>query len=119
VRVAVAGSTIKKLASGQVKERAHAHKRVKTLASRMLDRQTLVLTDGLKCFRGVADAGSMHLPIRTGSGRQAARHPAVKWANTVLGNIKNSLTATYRGIAESTCPAISPSSNIASIGASI
>jgi transposase-like protein len=73
-------------------------KRVKTLASRMLDRQTIVLTDGLKCFRGVADAGSMHLPIRTGSGRQAARDPAFKWANTVLGNIKNSLTATYRGI---------------------
>jgi ISXO2-like transposase domain/Transposase zinc-ribbon domain len=73
-------------------------KRVKTLASRMLDRQIIVLTDGLKCFRGVADAGSMHLPIRTGSGRQAARHPAFKWANTVLGNIKNSLTATYRGI---------------------
>jgi ISXO2-like transposase domain len=80
-------------------------KRVKTLASRMLDRQTIVLTDGLKCFRGVADAGSMHLPIRTGSGRQAARHPAFKWANTVLGNIKktHSRQPTARS-AESTCP---------------
>jgi hypothetical protein len=48
---------------------------------------------GLRCFRGVADAGSTHLPIRTGSGRRAARHPAFKWANTVLGNIKTSLIA--------------------------
>jgi hypothetical protein len=69
------------------------------------------------CFRGVADAGSMHLPIRTGSGRRGAHHPAFKWANTVPGNIKNSLTVTYRAISEKHVPAISPSSNIASIGA--
>ena len=79
-------------------------KRIKTLASRMLARETIVLTDGLRCFRGVADAGSTHLPIRTGSGRRAARHPAFKWANTVLGNIKTSLTATYRGISAKHVP---------------
>ena len=26
--------------------------------------------------------------MTTGSGRKAARHPAFKWANTMLGNIK-------------------------------
>jgi hypothetical protein len=54
-------------------------KRVKTLASHMLASEAIVLTDGLRCFRGVVDAGSMRLPVRTGSGRRAARNPVFKW----------------------------------------
>lgn len=34
-----------------------------------------VLTDSLACFRSLADAGSDHEAIVTGSGRGAARHP--------------------------------------------
>jgi hypothetical protein len=34
----------------------------------------------------------------TGSGRKAARHPAFKWVNTVLGNVKNALLSTFRAI---------------------
>jgi hypothetical protein len=32
----------------------------------------------------------------TGSGREAARHPAFKAFNTVLGNIKSAVGATFR-----------------------
>src|ERR1700756_1642942 len=41
-----------------------------------------VLSDGLHCFTGVGDAGSVHQPIITGSGRKAALNPAFKWVNT-------------------------------------
>ena len=49
-------------------------------------------------FRGIVDAGCNHVAITTGSGRKAARHPAFKWVNTVLGNIKNAITGTYRAL---------------------
>jgi hypothetical protein len=34
----------------------------------------------------------------TGSDRAAARHPAFRWANTMLANVKNSLLATHRTV---------------------
>ena len=41
-------------------------------------------------------AGHRHERHITGSDRAAARHPAFRWANTMLANIKNSLLATHR-----------------------
>ena len=73
-------------------------KRVKSIAKRIIAEGATVVTDGLKCFRGVADAGCRHVAMATGSGRRAARHPAFKWANTMLGNIKASIAGTYRAI---------------------
>jgi ribosomal protein L37AE/L43A/transposase-like protein len=57
-----------------------------------------VVSDGLRCFAGVTTAGCSHKVIVTGSGSVAARTPAFKWVNTALGNIKASITGTYRAI---------------------
>ena len=38
------------------------------------------------------------MPLITGSCRQAAQHPAFKWVNTLLGNIKNALLGTFHAI---------------------
>src|SRR5258708_7277824 len=57
-----------------------------------------VVSDGLHCFTGVGNAGCVHQPIITGSGRKAALNPAFKWVNTTLGNIKSAITGTYRTI---------------------
>ena len=73
-------------------------RRVKALAKRIISPGATVVTDGLACFRGLADAGCTHEAIVTGSGRRAARHPAFKWVNTMLGNIKASIAGTYRAI---------------------
>jgi transposase-like protein len=73
-------------------------RRVKSLTKRIIAEGARVVTDGLGCFRGVADAGCVHQPIITGSGRQAARHPAFTWVNTTLGNIKSAIVGTYRAI---------------------
>ena len=67
-------------------------------AKRSLDPDCSVVSDGLQCFAGVADAGCAHQVIKTGSGPKAARTPAFKWVNTALGNIKAAITGTYRAI---------------------
>ena len=57
-----------------------------------------VITDALACFTAVTTAGCTHTQIQTGSGAQAAKKPAFKWVNTVLGNIKSALVGTYRAV---------------------
>lgn len=73
-------------------------KEIKTLARRNFEPTSTVVSDGLGCFVGIADAGCSHQPIVTGSGRKAVQTPAFKWVNTMLGNIKNAMTGTYRAI---------------------
>jgi hypothetical protein len=67
-------------------------------AKRSLDPDGAVVSDGLRCFTSVADAGCVHQVVKTGSGPKAARTPAFKWVNTALGNIKAAITGTYRAI---------------------
>ena len=69
-----------------------------------MKRGATVITDGLGCFNGVADAGCTHEAIITGSGRKAARHPAFKAVNTVLGNIKSAIIATFRSVSRKHAP---------------
>ena len=63
-----------------------------------------VTTDGLACFLAVVEAGCTHAAIKTGSGQKAAKTPAFKWVNTVLGNIKAALVGTYRAVREKHVP---------------
>ncbi|HKF95467.1 MAG TPA: transposase [Gammaproteobacteria bacterium] len=46
----------------------------------------------------------MHERHITGSDRASARHPAFRWANTLLANIKNSLLAAHRAVAAKHLP---------------
>jgi hypothetical protein len=49
------------------------------------------------CIRNAIEATvSVGNDPRAGSGRKAARHPAFRAVNTVLGNIKSSIAATFR-----------------------
>jgi len=71
---------------------------ISQFAKRSLDPNCSVVSDGLQCFAGVADAGCAHQVVKIGSGPKAARSPAFKWVNTALGNIKAAITGTYRAI---------------------
>jgi hypothetical protein len=73
-------------------------KRIKSLAKRIIAPGAFVVTDGLACFRGVADAGCEHHPIVTGASRYGAGHPSFHWLNTVLANIKTAIVATYKAV---------------------
>ena len=80
--------------------------RVKGFLSREIERWsghhlttgTTVVSDGLSCFKGVEKAGCSHEIHIVGSGRKAVKHPAFKWVNTVIGNVKNSIRGTYHAI---------------------
>jgi ISXO2-like transposase domain/Transposase zinc-ribbon domain len=71
---------------------------VKALAEKTLLPTAEVDTDGLGCFRGVAEAGATHRPLTVGSLLKSSKMPRFKWVNTVLGNIKSAITGTYRAV---------------------
>ncbi len=73
-------------------------------AKRSLTAGSLVVSDGLSCFEEVTNAECLHQPIIVGSGRQAAQHPAFKWVNTVLGNVKSALRSTFHAVREKHVP---------------
>ncbi len=77
---------------------------VSRYAKRSLTAGSLVVSDGLSCFQAVTNAGCLHQPIIVGSGRQAAQHPAFKWVNTVLGNVKSALRGTFHAVREQHMP---------------
>jgi hypothetical protein len=53
-----------------------------------------VLSDGLACFRSVTTAGCSHEAIFTG-GKHRNDLPQFRWINTLLGNLKTSLSGTF------------------------
>ena len=71
-------------------------KEVKKLVAEHLAPASRLVTDGLGCWTAAAEAGIVHTPIMTGSGKRAAGCSAFKWVNTTLGNIKAAITGTYR-----------------------
>ena len=55
---------------------------------------SIVVSDGLACFKGLAEAGMRHLPIVTGGGRP--KQVLMHWSNTGLGNLKGAINGTCR-----------------------
>jgi ISXO2-like transposase domain len=84
--------------------RRFTKKVIKAVTSRIVTKGAHVVTDGLGCFYGVADAVCTHEAIVTGAGRKAARHPAFGAFNTVLSNIKTAIAATFRSGASKHVP---------------
>ncbi|GEM_PF-1826363 len=69
-------------------------KAVVAWAKETLPSGTPVFSDGLACFGAVADAGCTHHPTVM-AGRKPRDVPEFKWINTVLGNLKTSLSGCY------------------------
>ena len=53
-----------------------------------------VFSDGLACFSAVTEAGCTHQPTVV-AGRKPKDLPEFQWINTVLGNLKTSLSGSY------------------------
>jgi len=53
-----------------------------------------VLSDGLACFTGVIEAGCHHQGM-VAAGRKPRELPDFFWINTILGNLKTSLSRAY------------------------
>jgi transposase-like protein len=60
---------------------------------------THVVSDGLGCFRAVTRGGATHTPIVSArEPQQPEKIPALKWVNTLLGNLKTAITGTHKSI---------------------
>lgn len=59
---------------------------------------SLVVSDGLSCFRAIGASGNVHTSLVTGGGPDSVTHPSFTWVNTILGNVKNALHGTYHAI---------------------
>lgn len=55
-----------------------------------------VVTDGLHCFNALADHSEKHVSIPMKVDPKTGKRPYFKWINTILGNVKTSLTGTYK-----------------------
>ncbi len=73
-------------------------KSIGAFARKCLETGSTVVSDGLQCFACIAQSGSEHQVIKTGSGPKAVKNHQFKWVNTALGNIKSAITGTYRAI---------------------
>jgi ribosomal protein L37AE/L43A len=64
-------------------------------AAKSLATSAHVVSDGLRCFRGVKFIGADHQPTVTGNARAGAKLPQFKAVNTLLSNLKTALAGTY------------------------
>ncbi len=71
---------------------------LKAWAAQALTPSAHVICDGTACFAQVRAVGATYEPHVTGSGRLAVQMPMFKWVNTMLGNLKTSLSGTYHSI---------------------
>ena len=56
-----------------------------------------VISDGLACFRAVAEVGCVHQPVIV-KGRHPKELPEFRWINTVLSNLKTSFNGTFHAL---------------------
>lgn len=66
--------------------------------SRRLAPEAEAFTDGLSCFRRIADAGHPHTTLETGGGRAATEVRGARWVNVVLGNVKRAISGSYHAV---------------------
>ena len=77
----------------------HDSASIEAMAHEKLTAGTHVVSDGLGCFRAVMRAGATHTPIVSArEPEQPEKIPALKWVNTVLGNLKTAITGTHKAI---------------------
>lgn len=57
-----------------------------------------VFTDGLWCFRRLADADHPHTVLDTAGGRAATEVKGARWVNIVLANVKRAISGSYHAI---------------------
>jgi transposase-like protein len=77
---------------------------IKRWASKHIHHHSLVLSDGLRGFNGIAAAGISYKAITTGGGYESMSIPAFTWVNIMLGNVKRSLHGTYHAVSQKHLP---------------
>ena len=69
---------------------------ISSWAKQNLAPNSYVRTDGLPGFRGLSGSIKQHVPVPMKIDPSTGKKPHFKWVNTILGNVKSSITGTYR-----------------------
>lgn len=67
-------------------------------AKKNITEGSLVVSDGLGCFKAVTAANCKHQVHICGSGKKSVKNAAFLWVNTLLGNLKTAINGTYHSI---------------------
>ena len=67
-------------------------RRVRGWAKLHLVKVSTALPDGLACFRAVEEAGCEHIAFVVSGKLELLGHQAFNWVNTLIRNVKNSLS---------------------------
>jgi len=78
-----------------LRQQPHTEEEVAVFAAAHIATSATVVTDGLWCFRATTLIGATHRRVLTGGGRASVELPQFKAINTLLGNLKTAITATY------------------------
>lgn len=79
-------------------------KTVKDWAKRSLARGATVLTDGMPGFRTLGEVVENHEMKEMEGGWRSSKHPAFKWVNTILGNLKGNILGVCRWVSAKHLP---------------
>lgn len=75
-----------------------------TWTEKFVQPDSIVVSDGLGCFNGIAAAGVEHQPVVTGGGYACVEMEEFRWLNTIIGNVKNALHGTYHKVSPQHLP---------------
>jgi transposase-like protein/ribosomal protein L37AE/L43A len=77
---------------------------VRRWSAKHLETSTIVVSDGLNCFSGIAQSGFLHESIVTGGGYESTQINVFTWVNTMLGNVKKAIHGTYHSVSKKHLP---------------
>lgn len=77
---------------------------IRRWAKRSLAKTSTVLTDGMRSFNAIGEVVEDHQPMVMEGGWRNSRHPAFKWVNTILGNLKGNILGVCRWISAKHLP---------------
>ena len=63
-----------------------------------LNAGSIVISDGLPCFNAINNTSSEQLGFIDGGKLELLDHPAFKWVNVMIGNVKNSLQGSCHAV---------------------
>lgn len=78
--------------------KAHTKDAVAEMAKAHIAPGAIVVSDGLSCFPGVAEAGCRHERVVCASTGLSEELTCFRWVNTLLGNLKTAITGTFHAI---------------------
>lgn len=75
--------------------KAFSGQEIAAWARRWVRPETILVTDGLPSFSALSDLGFRHRPCVVGTGRRRTDMQRFDWVNTILSNLKTSISGTY------------------------